>query len=140
MTDTTPIQIKTAVIDDLTWLIQFDHHISDNVLRTKVSAGEMLLASLDAQPVGWLRWGYFWDSIPFMNHLFVLEPQRGKGIGRKLVTAWEEQMRNAGFSHTMASTLSNESAQHLYRKWGYTDRGALLLANEPLEIIFVKAL
>lgn len=40
----------------------------------------------------------------------------------------------------MTSTLSNENAQHFYRKLGYRDSGGLLLPNEPLEIIFVKNL
>lgn len=40
----------------------------------------------------------------------------------------------------MTSTLSNENAQHFYRKLLYRDSGSLLLENEPLEIIFTKKL
>lgn len=40
----------------------------------------------------------------------------------------------------MTSSLSNEEAQHFYRKLNYVDSGALLLPEEPLEIIFVKKL
>ncbi len=36
--------------------------------------------------------------------------------------------------------LSNEEAQHFYRRRHYVDAGALLLPGEPLEIIFVKEL
>lgn len=40
----------------------------------------------------------------------------------------------------MTSTQSDETAQHFYRKLGYVDAGALLLQDEPLEIILTKAL
>jgi len=38
----------------------------------------------------------------------------------------------------MASYLSDETAQHFYRKLGYRDSGSLILENEALEIIFTK--
>lgn len=47
-------------------------------------------------------------------------------------------MKNKGYNLLMTSTLSNEQAQHIYRKLGYKDSGSLLLENEPLEIIFTK--
>ena len=39
-----------------------------------------------------------------------------------------------------SSSLSDEQAQHLYRKLGYKDAGCLLLEGEALEIIFTKTL
>jgi len=47
-------------------------------------------------------------------------------------------MKEEGYDLVMTSTLSNEYAQHFYRKLGYKDSGSLLLENEPLEIIFAK--
>jgi len=44
------------------------------------------------------------------------------------------------YKKIMASTLSNEQAQHFYRTLGYRDVSSLLLNQEPLEIIFVKDL
>ena len=89
---------------------------------------------------GWLRWNLFWDNTPFMNMLFLLEEYRGQGFGGKMVSVWEEQMKAAGYECVMTSTLSNEEAQHFYRRRHYVDAGALLLPGEPLEIIFVKEL
>ena len=40
----------------------------------------------------------------------------------------------------MTSTLSNESAQHFYRRMGYQDAGCLLLPDEALEILFTKTI
>ena len=38
----------------------------------------------------------------------------------------------------LTSTRSDERAQGFYRKLGYRDCGALLLPEEPLEIILFK--
>ncbi len=80
----------------------------------------------------------FWDNTPFMNMLFVLETYRGIGIGKQLVTLWESEMKFLKYKLLMTSTLSNEHAQHFYRRLGYKDAGCLLLPDEPLEIIFTK--
>ena len=80
----------------------------------------------------------FWDNIPFMNMLYLNESYRNKGIGKELVRFWETEMKKKGYNLVMTSTLSNEQAQHFYRKLGYKDSGSLLLENEPLEIIFTK--
>ena len=94
----------------------------------------------DGSFAGFLRYGLFWDSIPFMNLLFLLEEYRNQGIGTALVAFWEDRMRKEGFSRVMTSTQSDESAQHFYRKLGYMDTGALVLPEQPMEIILRKEL
>jgi ribosomal protein S18 acetylase RimI-like enzyme len=132
--------IVTATAADFDYLSARDHHISAEMLGSKVDAGEILIAKIDGAPVGYLRYGYFWDNIPFMNLLWLDEPYRGKGIGTQLVTHWERAMSAQGYTSVLTSTLSNEDAQHFYRKLGYRDVGALLLPDEPLEILLMKSL
>lgn len=132
--------IRTATQQDYPYLVAHDHHISTQILQRKIAAGEMFIAKAPAAFVGWLRYGFFWDSIPMMNMLFVEESYRGQGIGRQLVEHWEREMAAAGYKQVMTSTLSSESAQHFYRKLGYRDAGALLLPGEALEIVLLKAL
>lgn len=90
--------------------------------------------------MGWLRWNLFWDNTPFMNMLYILESYRHLGIGTLLAQHWERLMHSQGYSAVMTSSLSNEEAQHFYRKYGYQDSGALMLPGEALEIIFYKDL
>ena len=122
------------------FLKTWDWHVHADVLKRKMSNGEILVVQVDDQLVGWLRFGYFWDSIPFMNLLYFVETHRGQGLGRQIVTHWERLMAENGHSMVMTSTLSNEQAQFFYRKLGYKDSGSLLLENEALEIIFTKSL
>ena len=45
------------------------------------------MVAAEGRNLGWLRWNLFWDEIPFMNMLYVLEHSRGVGLGRALVEA-----------------------------------------------------
>lgn len=75
-----------------------------------------------------------------MNMLYLTESYPNQGIGKRLVQFWELEMTNRGFDTVMTSTLSNESAQHFYRKLEYKDAGSLCFEEEALEILFIKKL
>ncbi len=119
---------------------KYDSHITHEILCRKIEDKEVIMAKISDKIIGWLRYGYFWDSIPFMNMLMIDEQYRGKGIGKDLVSFWEKEMSSKGYKTIMTSTLSNEVAQHFYRKLGYKDSGSLILEGEALEIIFTKNL
>jgi ribosomal protein S18 acetylase RimI-like enzyme len=121
-------------------LKKYDKHISEEMLYKKIKDKEVIIVKTADKIIGWLRFGYFWDNIPFMNMLVIDENYRGKGIGKELVTFWEKEMKDNGYESVMTSTLSNEMAQHFYRKLGYEDSGSLILEKEALEIIFTKKL
>jgi len=124
----------------LPFLVVEDRHVARTELARIVDAGRITVAVQAGSVVGWLRWGLFWDEIPFMNMLFVVAAHRGEGIGTRLVTHWENAQRAAGFDSVMTSTLANEHAQHLYRRLGYVDSGCLLLPGDQLEIVLRKPL
>jgi N-acetylglutamate synthase-like GNAT family acetyltransferase len=132
--------IRYAEITDYLWLKKHEKYISDEILKTKITAKEIYIIQEDKEIIGWLRYNLFWDNVPFMNKLFLLEECRHKGIGRKLVNYWEEKMKEQGYQDVLTSTQSDEEGQHFYRKLGYTEIGSLKYLEEPLEIIFYKKL
>ncbi len=132
------MEIRYAESGDLEMISEYDMHISKEELKNAIALKRIILLFIDGKYEGWLRFNLFWDNIPFMNLLFILEEQRGKGYGKKMVEFWEHEMVKQGYQFVMTSTQSNEEAQHFYRRLGYTDRGALVLPDEPLEIIFYK--
>lgn len=132
--------IRFAEITDFDTLSKLDKHVSGVELEQIIKRRRLIIAETDGHITGWLRFGMFWDEIPFMNMLFVVEPERGKGIGTALADFWEDEMRRSGFSRVLTSTLSNEQAQHFYRQRSYRDCGTLILPGEPLEIILLKEL
>jgi ribosomal protein S18 acetylase RimI-like enzyme len=129
-----------AGASDLHFLGVVDSHISPGHLVELVSAGRIMLVEVDGDVVGFLRWGLFWDQVPFMNMLWVLPDRRGQGVGTDLVDAWEKVQLGAGHDLVLTSTMSDERSQRLYRRLGYVDSGALLLPGEPAELILRKTL
>jgi len=132
--------IRYAEITDFLWLKEHEKYISDKILKTKIETKEVYIVQEDKEIVGWLRYNLFWDNVPFMNKIFLLEEYRRKGIGRKLVNYWEEKMKEQAYQNVLTSTQSNEEGQHFYRKMGYTEIGSIKYLEEPLEIIFYKKL
>jgi Acetyltransferases len=135
------MKIEYASEVDFEFILNNDKHVSKKLVRNKLKEKEVIIAkNHDNEIIGWLRYNYFWDNTPFMNMLYLNEKYRSKGIGKELVGFWENEMRSLGYEMVMTSTLSNEQAQHFYRKLGYKDAGSLLLDDEPLEIIFTKSI
>ena len=133
--------IRLAGESDLGFLTAHDRHIGAQELARIVRLGRVYIAAdADGAPVGWLRWGLFWDNTPFMNLLFVLPQARGQGVARALIARWEDDMRAQGYAVAMTSTASDEDAQGLYRHRGYRAAGGFLPEGEPFELIFVKRL
>lgn len=134
------MNIRIANKGDLSILVHYDKHISGDELAYSMMRERILIIEENNHLIGWLRYNLFWDNTPFMNMLYILEDYRGKRYGKVLTLFWEEQMKRLGYELVMTSTLSNEGAQHFYRKLGYRDAGSLLLPQEPLEIIFIKSI
>lgn len=134
------IEIKEAGTFDFSILIEHDKHISRDMLNCKIEREEILIAQYNGAFLGWLRWSLFWDEIPFINMLSVVDSYRFHGIGTLLVTEWENKMRDKGFSKVMTSTLDNETAQHFYRKLGYRDLGKFTPFENNIELILGKDL
>ena len=130
--------IRYAAENDFELLNKYDKHICEAELRNCIRAKRILIMFDDENFVGWLRFNLFWDNIPFMNMLYLLEDYRRKGYGSQLVNFWENEMLKSKYKMVLTSTQSNEQAQFFYRKIGYIDCGSLLLPDEPFEIIFLK--
>ena len=132
------MRYEYALEMDYNYIYEKDKHVSKELIKTKIHQKEIIIARDINRNIGWLRYGYFWDNIPFMNMLYIEEEYRRKGIGTGLVKFWEDEMKMKGYNLVMTSSLANEQAQFFYRKLGYNDSGCLLLNNQPLEIIFTK--
>ncbi len=132
--------IRYADMRDFAVLKEHDKHIAASELKNILLAKRILVLYQGDTFIGWLRFGLFWDNIPFLNLLYILDAYRGQGNGTKLVSFWEDEMAKMGYRQALTSTQSNERAQIFYRKIGYTECGALLLPKEPLEMFFIKDL
>lgn len=81
---------KYAEDTEYNYLLKMDIHISSDMLRNKIINREIILAYEDDIVVGYLRFNYFWDEIPFINMLYIESEYRNKKIGTNLVKFWEK--------------------------------------------------
>lgn len=136
----TKMTIRTAELKDFHLIKQYDKHIAEIEFTNVITLGRIIMIEEEGKLIGWLRYNYFWDNIPFINMLYVLEEYRGKGYGKKLLENWEQKMKQLGFHIVLTSTQSNEYSQHFYAQFGYTAMGGFSLGNAPYEIIMSKEL
>ena len=130
--------IRAAELKDIDLIKQYDKHIAKVEIENVIMSGRVVIGEEDNEFIGWLRYNYFWDNIPFMNMLYILDKYRSKGYGKKLVEYWEIEMKRLGFHIVMTSTQSNEYAQHFYGKLGYKVVGGFSIEKEPYELILSK--
>lgn len=132
------MKIRLAVARDVSALHELDHHIAVRELETLVRLNRVYVAQEDGEIIGWLRYNLFWDNTPFMNLLYLLEPWRGRGFGRRLVEHWEGEMRALGYGLVMTSTSSLEDAQFFYAKLGYRTVGGFVPEGDAYELMLAK--
>ncbi|MDY2984680.1 MAG: GNAT family N-acetyltransferase [Synergistes jonesii] len=138
--------ISYSTPTDVDDVLKIDTYIPRRELIKKISTRpeEIYLLREDDKVVGVLRYGIFWDYIPYMCFLSVSEKCRDKGYAQKALIFWEEKMKEAGWPVVMTSIPTDDAAQHFYRRMGYTDTGCLCLHEppfaQPMEIFFIKNL
>lgn len=134
------MNIRGGTSEDFGSIAEKDSYISKEELWILLHLHRVYLLEEQRNLIGWLRFNLFWDSIPFINMLFIEQPYRKRGYGRALVEYWEQQMKKEHYPLVMTSTASDECAQHFYYKLGYTATGGFMPAGEPYEIILSKRL
>ncbi len=136
------LSVSLAGASDLKWIMANDTHISEDVVGRKLQAEEYLVAKVNSEAVGGLRFGLFWSMIPFIEVIWVEERFRRRGIGRELVCYLEGYALAQGHRIILSSSQADEpEAQAFHRNVGFRDAGALVDLR-PLqcvtEIFFVK--
>ena len=131
--------VRFASKDDKDFLLARDSSVKNSVLLAKIRDRQIYIAEEDEKPVGWARFNLFWDAVPFLTLIYILEGHRRKGHGTALMAFWERDMVAQGFQHLMTSTQADEQAQFFYRVLGFRDCGALFFSTQvPAEIFLIK--
>ena len=74
------IKIRFATSQDYDYLVHNDRHIKPEVVEKKIEDAEIIVVLDNAKNIGWLRFNYFWDEIPFMNMLWIEEDYEEKEL------------------------------------------------------------
>jgi ribosomal protein S18 acetylase RimI-like enzyme len=133
--------IRLATEEDLDFLVEHDRHLTRSAMLDKVRRDEVYLVVQESEPIGWARYNLFWDLVPFLTNIHILQNHRRRGFGTQLIRHWEGQMKGQGFTFVLTSTQADEDAQFFYRKVGYADSGSILFPGQAAtEIVLLKHL
>ncbi|MBQ7922046.1 MAG: GNAT family N-acetyltransferase [Clostridia bacterium] len=83
--------------------------------------------------VGVLRYSLFWQTIPFLDLLYIDESYRRMGYGTKMMREWENDMARCGYQYVMTSTQADEDAWRFYEKLGYQRVGGFFPPEQEAE-------
>lgn len=135
------MEIRTAEAKDKEKILRYDCHIHPDRVGVCIDCGSVYVLCDEQQIAGVLRYNLFWQSIPFLDLLFLDEAYRGQGWGSKMMAAWEAAMKCLDYPYVMLSTQEDETAKYFYEKLGYRRIGAFLPPEQDAdEIIYLKEL
>ena len=135
------MEIRLANRNDQQSVIKYDSHIHHNTVDKCIQDQLVYVLCDEENIVGILRYSLFWQSIPFLDLLYIDEAYRGKGYGRHMMDHWESVMQTMQYEYVMLSTQEDETAKYFYEKLGYRRIGAFLPPDQDAdEIMYLKML
>ena len=133
--------IEMALPEDLAQIRGYDCHIPRERLLRSIQDSQVLALKNGGFVLGMLRWSLFWQTIPFLDLIFLDDTARNQGWGSEMMAHWEHQLRAIGYDYAMTSTQADETAWQFYEKLGYRKIGSFLPPDqEAQELIYGKAL
>ena len=146
--------IELAQSKDISKIAKLDSHIPASrlnecirdsqvyVLKDDTVQNERQSSRLrDHSIVGVLRYSLFWQTIPFVDLLYIDEAYQRKGFGTQMMREWERVMKTLGYSYVMTSTQADEDAWRFYEALGYQKVGGFYPPEqEAEEWMYVKKL
>ena len=141
--------IEIAKLADIQNIAKLDTHIPKERLTECVRLGHVYVLKDDsactppenAPIVGTLRYSLFWQTIPFLDLLYISRAFRRMGHGTEMMRTWEEAMKKRGYEYVMTSTQADEDAWAFYEKLGYRRAGGFFPPEQDAEEwIYLKKL
>lgn len=135
------MNIRVAQPEDLEQIRKYDCHIPEKQLFACVCNGLVNVMCDGGRIVGVLRWNLFWQTIPFLDLLYIGEAFRGQGLGSRMMADWELSLKESGYQYGMLSTQEDETGKYFYEKLGYRRIGAFLPPEQDAdELMYLKEL
>ena len=135
------MEIRLADGKDKKKVLKYDNHIHHNKVGECIYNQLVYVLCCGKEIVGVLRYSLFWQSIPFLDLLYIDEAYRGQGWGSRMMDQWEGIMKRMDYPYVMLSTQEDETAKFFYEKLGYRRIGAFLPPEQEAdEIMYLKEL
>ena len=133
------MMIRTAVPADLDSIRNYDRHIPTSRLEDCIRRRQVdVLEDDGGTSRGVLRWNLFWQSLPFLDLIYLDDALRGQGWGTEMMALWELNMASLGYDHVLLSTQSDETSNFFYEKLGYRLCGSFLPPDQDVEELMYR--
>ena len=132
------MEIRLARAEEKEQIANYDRHIHLDRLEKCIRDGCVLVLLEGERVVGVLRYNLFWQSVPFVDLLYIDGSLQGQGYGRKMMAFWEAEMKAAGYSWALLSTQEDETAKFFYEKLDYCRIGAFLPPEQDADEIMYR--
>lgn len=139
----TDLVVEFATAGDIGRLKALDAHIEPAWVERCVADGEYVVAREAGDIAGFLRFTWFWRTMPYMELIMVRAERRRAGVGSRMLAVWEGAMRAQGAELVITSSMADEpDPQAWHRRNGFSESGELTFGHlQPTpEVFFVKRL
>ena len=136
--------ISIATQDDILHCNAIDHNLGFQtnmpVFIHAARESRLLVASIDNTVVGYLRYNWLWDEkLPYIQVLRVHTDYQRQGIGKALIEALEEELKQKNIASFLSSTEeTNTDSLAFHEALGFENCGALSINEEGQPEIFLK--
>ncbi len=111
----------------------------DDVLERAIADGRVLVAASAEGLRAYVRWEYFWDTIPLCVLVRVRREYWRCGVGRALYAGIEDALRGLGHGFWLSSTeATNERSQRFHEALGFRRIGVLQELGQDVPEIFYR--
>ena len=138
------LDLRLATQDDLAGILSVDAAVvgdqhDESIIGPAVAAGRVLIAVDGATTLAYLRWEYFWDTIPLCLTVRVRPEHQRRGIGRALYGLAEDDFRRRGLPFWLSSTEETNTRSLLFhRALGFRPIGALSELGQEMGEVFLR--
>lgn len=140
------IEIKFEIIDNLDEYRNCDpqsEYIDRDKIARKIEGKEIIVAKDGDKYVGLLRIQYFWSTRPYLESAYVVEAERGNGLGTRMLKFLEDYLVSEQYAYLFSSSEDgDDKAINWHKKNGFNEMGRLTDLNLPhddvTEIFFSK--
>ena len=136
------IKVDFAEKKDIPWVEKLDD-VDEATLDDKLNRKQLLVAKMDGDLVGFLRFGYMWDQAPIVNMIQVAEGHRRQGVGTALYDFFEKIADKSKKVILSSLEEGNDISVNWHEKMGFNKVGELKHLGswqELPEIFFIKEL
>jgi predicted GNAT superfamily acetyltransferase len=136
------VMVRIAELGDLDFIKQ-KSGLHRECLLQKIQRDEILILSVNDEPVGHLWFTFLWSEIPFIDLIYIKQDYQKRGLSRVLLGFLEAYLQESGYDVLYSSSQMDEpEPQAWHRHVGFDECGVISGMNEGGigEVFFKKAI